>query len=66
MPPSARICGSSARWPGCGGRSALRAALHGATGETLRACALLAAFALVFGALAVVRAGRGWSRSAEL
>jgi exosortase/archaeosortase len=39
---------------------------HGATGETLRACALLAAFALVFGALAAVRAGRGWSRSAKL
>ncbi|MDX6351809.1 MAG: type transport system permease protein [Streptomyces sp.] len=51
--------------PGYWGISALRAALHGSTGETLRACALLGAFALVFGALAALRAGRGWSRSAK-
>lgn len=52
--------------PGYWGISALRSALHGAPGQTLRACALLAAFALGFGALAAVRAGRGPSRSARL
>jgi ABC-2 type transport system permease protein len=48
--------------PGYWGVSALRSALHGSAADTLRACALLAAF----GALAAYRAGRGGGRSAKL
>ena len=52
--------------PGYWGVSALRSALHGSAADTLRACALLAAFAVAFGALAAYRAGRGGGRSAKL
>jgi ABC-2 type transport system permease protein len=52
--------------PGYWGISALRAALAGAPGDTLRACALLLCFAAAFGALAAFRATRGGGRSARV
>jgi len=52
--------------PGYWAVSALKAALSGSGAGTLRAAAVLVGFALGFGALAAVRAGRGSVRSARL
>jgi hypothetical protein len=46
--------------------SALRAALHGDGAGTVRAAAVLLGFALAFGMVAAVRAGRGSVRSARM
>jgi ABC-2 type transport system permease protein len=52
--------------PGYWAVSALQAALHGDGAATLRACAVLAGFALAFGVLAAARVGRGAVRSARM
>jgi ABC-2 type transport system permease protein len=52
--------------PGYWAVSALKAALGGDGPATLRASAVLAAFAVAFGLLAAVRAGRGTVRSARM
>lgn len=49
--------------PGYWAMSALRSAVTGETGGALRACAVLLAMALTFGAVACWRISRGWSRS---
>jgi ABC-2 type transport system permease protein len=52
--------------PGYWAVSALRAALHGDGAGTVRAAAVLLGFALAFGMVAAVRAGRGSVRSARM
>jgi ABC-2 type transport system permease protein len=52
--------------PGYWAVSALHAALHDDAAATLRACAVLAGFALAFGLLAAARVGRGAVRSARM
>jgi ABC-2 type transport system permease protein len=52
--------------PGYWAVSALKDALAGHAPGTLRACAVLVGFAIAFGALAAVRAGRGAARSTRM
>jgi ABC-2 type transport system permease protein len=52
--------------PGYWAVSVLRAALHGDGAGTIRASAVLLGFALSFGAVAALRAGRGSVRSARM
>jgi ABC-2 type transport system permease protein len=52
--------------PGYWAVSAFKAALAGHTTGTLRACAVLAGFAVAFGLLAALRAGRGTARSTRM
>jgi ABC-2 type transport system permease protein len=52
--------------PGYWAVSALRDALAGHAPGTLRACAVLAGFAVAFGLLAAVRVGRGAARSTRM
>jgi ABC-2 type transport system permease protein len=49
-------------WAVCG----LQAALRGDTGRALAGSAVLLAYAVAAGAVAAIRVGRGWSRSAQL
>lgn len=64
MPPWVRHVAPAS--PGYWAVSALRAALRGETAGTLTASAVLAGFALAFGLAAVLRARRGWGRSARM
>jgi ABC-2 type transport system permease protein len=52
--------------PGYWAVAALQGALRGDTGRTLAACAALIGFALAAGLVTVIRASRGWGRSARL
>jgi ABC-2 type transport system permease protein len=52
--------------PGYWAVCALRAALHGDTGGTMSASAVLVCFGLGAGLVAALRAGRGWGRSARM